>query len=123
MLLIFSANWTGLKGELLHYFQDNGIQKQSNGKKCFYYFQLEIQMLQNIPLSYSEALQLAAVAKNPPGNISSSNKLIEELYHYGISISYERVMQRENDIAHSLCGQYQASEVVCPSVCERGYLW
>ena len=49
-----------------------------------------------------------------------SVKLIEELNYLGISISYDRVMQIENDIAHSLCGQYQASEVVCPSDLRKG---
>ena len=29
-------------------------------------------------------------------------------------------MQIENDIPHSLCGQYQASEVVCPSDLRKG---
>ena len=60
----FSANRTRLKGELLDYFQDNGIQKQSDGNNVvlkkpigMYY------LLQNVALSYSEALQLAAVAK------------------------------------------------------------
>ena len=47
-------------------------------------------------------------------------KLIEEFNYLGISISYDRVMQIENDIAHSLCGQYQASEVVCPSDLRKG---
>ena len=37
-------------------------------------------------------------------------KLIEELNYLGNNKSYDRVMQIKNDNAHSLCGQYQASE-------------
>ena len=49
-----------------------------------------------------------------------SKKLIEELQYLGISISYNRVMQIENDTAHSVCSQYQANDVVCPSQLWQG---
>lgn len=44
-----------------------------------------------------------------------SKKLIEQLHDLGIAISYDRVLQLESDMALSMCKQYQANDVVCPS--------
>ena len=46
--------------------------------------------------------------------------VIEELQYLGISISYNRLMQIEKDIAHSVCSQYQANDVVCPFQLRKG---
>ena len=49
-----------------------------------------------------------------------SKKLIEQLHHLGISISYETVIQTEKDTAYSLCAQSQANDIVCPSHLRMG---
>ena len=45
-----------------------------------------------------------------------SKKLITELHHLGVSVSYGRVMQIENDIAHSVCNRtcsYSSNTTAC----------
>ena len=49
-----------------------------------------------------------------------SRKLIEQFYSLGIGISYDLVIQLENGMALSLCGQYQANDVVCPTHLRKG---
>ena len=41
--------------------------------------------------------------------------LIDQLAMLGISISYKRVLQLENDLAHSMCKQFEVDNIVCPS--------
>ncbi len=44
-----------------------------------------------------------------------SKQLIEKLDSLGISISYDRVMELEKNIALTMCEQYRANGIVCPS--------
>ncbi len=53
-------------------------------------------------------------------SIVCSKKLIDQLNSFGITISYDRVLQLENDMALSMCKQYQANNVVCPSHLRKG---
>ena len=50
-----------------------------------------------------------------------SRKLIEQFYCLGIGISNDRVIQLENGMALSLCGQYQANDVVCSTHLRKGF--
>ena len=47
-------------------------------------------------------------------------KLIAQLYHMGISISYDRVLGIEDRIATSLCEQYEEDGVVSPACLKKG---
>ena len=49
-----------------------------------------------------------------------SKKIIDQLNSLGITISYDRVLQLESDMALSICKQYQANNVVCPSHLRKG---
>ena len=41
--------------------------------------------------------------------------LVDKLYRLGVSISYDRVMQISADLGNSVCAQFEADGVVCPS--------
>ena len=47
-------------------------------------------------------------------------KLIDELCVIGISISYDRVLQLENNIAFTMCKQFESDGIVCPSILRKG---
>ena len=49
-----------------------------------------------------------------------SRKLIEQLYSLGNGKSYDRVIQPEKSMALTLCGQYQANDIVCPTHLKKG---
>ena len=38
-----------------------------------------------------------------------------ELHHLGLSVSYHRVLQVENELANSVCQDFKKKGVVCPS--------
>ena len=50
-----------------------------------------------------------------------SKKLIEQLSNLGISITYDRVLQLEENRALSMCRQYQLNNIVCPSHLQKGH--
>ena len=43
-----------------------------------------------------------------------SEKLITELHELGLSVSYNRVLQLENQIAFTVCEDFRKKGVVCP---------
>lgn len=49
-----------------------------------------------------------------------SKTLVNQMANLGISVSYKRVMQVENDLAASQCEQYKNDGVVCPSKLRMG---
>ena len=49
-------------------------------------------------------------------SVNRRKKLIDELCSLGISISYDRVLQLENNIAFTMCKQFQSDGIVCPSI-------
>ena len=49
-----------------------------------------------------------------------SKKLIDQLNELCISISYDRVLQFENTMAHSMCQQFHVDNIVCPSHLHQG---
>ena len=49
-----------------------------------------------------------------------NKKLIMQLYHMGISISYDRVLDLEDRIATSVCEQYEEDGVVSPACLKKG---
>ncbi len=81
----------------------NSKKKQTQSAKSFY----RHSVVREHPLPLYVGLKVHSFVR--------SKKLIEDLQYLGISISYNRVMQIEKDIAHSVCSQYQANDVVCPS--------
>ncbi len=50
-----------------------------------------------------------------------SKKLIEQFSSLGISITYDRVLQLEENMALSMCRQYRLNDVVCPSHLQKGH--
>jgi len=46
--------------------------------------------------------------------IHRSKKLISEMYNLGISVSYDRILELENQIATSLCNSTHKIGLVCP---------
>ena len=53
-------------------------------------------------------------------SVNRSKKLIDELCSLGISISYDRVLQLENNIAFTMCKQFESDGIVCPSILRKG---
>lgn len=51
--------------------------------------------------------------------LTRSKKLIQQLYHLGISISYDRVMQIEDWITNSACERFDDDGVVAPACLRR----
>ena len=45
---------------------------------------------------------------------TSSKTLIMELHELGLSVSYNRVLQLENQIAFTVCEDFRKKGVVCP---------
>ena len=43
-----------------------------------------------------------------------------ELHHLGLSVSYHRVLQVENELANSVCQDFKKKGVVCPSQLRKG---
>ena len=52
--------------------------------------------------------------------LSRSKKLVAELSYLGLSVSYDRILQLENQIASSLCEHGNETGVVCPSRLHHG---
>ena len=52
--------------------------------------------------------------------LSRSKKLVAELSHLGLSVSYDRILQLENQIACSLCEHGNETGVVCPNQLHHG---
>ena len=52
--------------------------------------------------------------------LTRCKKLIQQLYQFGISISYDRVIELEDCIASSVSQQYKAEGVVAPSCLRKG---
>jgi len=46
--------------------------------------------------------------------------MISELHHMGLSISYDRILEIENQMASSLCHRANDLNLVCPSKLKRG---
>ena len=49
-----------------------------------------------------------------------SKKLIMELHELGLSVSYKRVLQLENQIAVAVCEYFRKKSVVCPAQLRKG---
>ena len=47
-------------------------------------------------------------------------KVIEKLYSNGLCISYDRVIEIENNITKDLCQKYKEAEIVCPPLLYSG---
>lgn len=52
--------------------------------------------------------------------LTRSRTVVDQMAKLGISSSYERVMQVENSLANSMCEQFKADGVVCPSNLRKG---
>ena len=48
--------------------------------------------------------------------------LVDTLFHLGLCISYDRVLQIQSDIANGVCQRYEIEKVVCPPNMCRGLL-
>ena len=53
-------------------------------------------------------------------SLTRSKKLIDQLHDLHIGISYDRVIQLEKLISHSMCHQFLSDNIVCPSHLLRG---
>ena len=51
-----------------------------------------------------------------------SKTLVDTLFHLGLFISYDRVLQIQSDIANGGCQRYEMEKVVCPQICVAVYL-
>ena len=49
-----------------------------------------------------------------------SKKLIMELHKLGLSVSYNRVLELENQIAFTVCEDFRKKGVVCPAQLRKG---
>jgi len=47
-------------------------------------------------------------------------KLVDKLYHLGLSMSYDRLMKITTDIANSVCAKYVTEDLVCSAGLIRG---
>lgn len=48
-------------------------------------------------------------------SLTRSKKLVMELHQLGLSVSYDRVLQVNNELADSVCQDFNLKGVVCPS--------
>ena len=52
--------------------------------------------------------------------VTRSKTLVDTLFHLGLCISYDRVLQIQSDIANGVCQRYEMEKVVCPPNMRRG---
>ena len=45
---------------------------------------------------------------------SRQRGVIDKMYHLGLCISYDRVLQISSDLGNSVCEMYKREQVVCP---------
>ena len=46
--------------------------------------------------------------------------LVEKLYHLGLSISYDRVLELSTDMGNRVCARFESEGVVCPPKLRKG---
>ena len=49
-----------------------------------------------------------------------SKKIVSELYRLGLSVSYDRILELENQIATSVCNSINETSLVCPHQLRHG---
>lgn len=84
----------------------NSKKKQSNSENTRHTLQHEP------PLPMFIGLQIHSVTR--------SKKMIQQLYRLGLSVSYDRIMQVNDQVAKSLCERFDADGVVAPSQLQKG---
>uniref|UniRef100_A0A1X7TUM9 Uncharacterized protein n=1 Tax=Amphimedon queenslandica TaxID=400682 RepID=A0A1X7TUM9_AMPQE len=52
--------------------------------------------------------------------LTRSKKLVMEMLQLGLSVSYDRVLQVNNELADSICQDFNSKGVVCPSQLRKG---
>ena len=52
--------------------------------------------------------------------VTRSKTLVDTLFHLGLCISYDRVLQSQSDIANGICQRYKMEKVVCSPNMRRG---
>ena len=52
--------------------------------------------------------------------VTRSKTLVDTLFHLGLCITYDRVLQIQSDIANGVCQRYEMEKVVCPPNMRRG---
>ena len=52
--------------------------------------------------------------------VTRSKTLLDTLFHRGLYMSYDRVLQIQSDIANGVCQRYEMEKVVCPPNMRRG---
>ena len=52
--------------------------------------------------------------------VTLNKTLVDTLFHLGLCISYDRVLQIQSDIANGVCQRYEMEMVVCPPNMRRG---
>ena len=52
--------------------------------------------------------------------VTCSKTLVDTLFHLGLCISYDRILQIQSDIANGVCQRYEMEKVVCPPNMHRG---
>ncbi|CAB3995763.1 Hypothetical predicted protein [Paramuricea clavata] len=52
--------------------------------------------------------------------LTRSKKIIQQLYHMGISVSYDRVVQIEEWLATAVCEKFEDDGVVAPTILRKG---
>ena len=69
---------------------------------------------QEIPLPICTAFHLHSATRK--------RQLVDNMYHLGLSISYDRMLQISTDVAYSVCKIYNVDDVVCPAGIQPGLL-
>ena len=52
--------------------------------------------------------------------VTRSKKLVDTLFHLGLCILYDHVLQVQSDIANGVCQGYEMEKIVCPPNMHRG---
>ena len=70
--------------------------------------------IQTFPQTFTIAIGLNIHAT------ARDKKMIENFKQFGISISYDRVLQLESLLTRNLCEQFKKDNIVCPSQLRKG---
>ena len=79
----------------------NSVKQSRNSKPS-----VNVRHDREIPLLLYLGLKIYAVMR--------SKSLVDTLFHLGLCISYDCVLQIQSDIANGICQRYEIEKIVCP---------
>ena len=53
-------------------------------------------------------------------SVTRKRKLVDKLFHLGLCVSYDRMLQVSTEVANTVCRKYSSDDIVCPLALEDG---